>query len=73
MAPTPRDIAEHLAEVREKIGAALWDQAAAVPPVTGDPFVDVANVVKAQGEQLAVVTEVLLTVMRDLEELARGL
>jgi hypothetical protein len=43
------------------------------PPVTGDPFIDVANVVKAQGEQLAIVTEVLLTVLRDVEELALGL
>jgi hypothetical protein len=73
MAQAPRDIADHLAEVREKISAALWEQAAAVPAVTGDPFVDVANVVKAQGEQLALATEVLLTVLRDVEELARGL
>jgi hypothetical protein len=73
MPRTPRDIADHLVEIQARTRDKLWDLAASVPPVTEDPIVDVANVVRVQGEQLAAVTEVLLTVMAELQNLARSL
>ncbi|MDT4892227.1 MAG: hypothetical protein QOE97_1262 [Pseudonocardiales bacterium] len=73
MSRTPREIADHLAAVREQTQTVLWDLAGSMPAVTDDPFTDVSNVVRVQGEHLTAVTEVLLAVMTDLEALARAL